>query len=800
MLVPFKWMKDYIDTDLSAQELADKMVMIGNGVEDVYDLGKDIDKVVVGKIVKIEKHPDADKLQICQLDVGQEELVQIVTGATNVFEGALVPVALHGSTLPNGMKIKKGKLRGVASNGMLCSGEELCLKESDYPGAEVYGILILKEEYAPGTDMKEVLMLDDSVIEFEILSNRPDCLSVLGLAREASSALDTPIHIPVPDFKENSEDINDYVKVSVMAPDLCPRYLAKAIKNVKIAPSPEWMKRRLKAAGVRPINNIVDITNFVMLETGQPMHAFDYRDIRGHEIIVRRAQEGEKLVTLDGKERVFNDKALLIADGQGAIGIAGIMGGENSEIKDTTTTVVFESAKFMYGNIRQTARALGMSTEASMRYSKGVDEVNSEYAVMRACQLVEMLGAGEVIGGTIDICSSDLNDRVIRVKAQRVNELLGTDIPVETMVKCLERVFIKTVVEGDTLVCTIPHYRSDMAGSADVTEEVARIYGYDNIPSTETRGRMMRNVNNHNISLYSVIKQFAVDLGFYEMVTYSFTGEAMWDKLMLSKDHPLRRAVKIINPLGDDTAYMRTTLIADMLNVISTNVKRKNKNVRLFELGKVFLADELPLTDQLPNEPNKLVIGGCGADMDFYELKGALQNIFDKLRIQANIEYVAGGDVFFHPGRCARILINGVEIGQMGEIHPDVQKNFEISGRTYVAEIDVDELIRHEVQLIRFTSLPKYPAVERDIAVVVDKSVEAGKILKVILDNGGDYIEGAELFDVYEGDRIEAGKKSVAYALSFRSENETLTDEVINADMENIVAALSKQCGAQLRD
>ncbi len=386
-------MKDYIDTDLSAQELADMMVMIGNGVEDVYDLGKDIDKVVVGKIVKIEKHPDADKLQICQLDVGQEELVQIVTGSTNVFEGALVPVALHGSTLPNGMKIKKGKLRGVASNGMLCSGEELCLKESDYPGAEVYGILILKEEYAPGTDMKEVLMLDDSVIEFEILSNRPDCLSVLGLAREASSALDTPIHIPVPDFKENSEDINDYVKVSVMAPDLCPRYLAKAIKNVKIAPSPEWMKRRLKAAGVRPINNIVDITNFVMLETGQPMHAFDYRDIRGHEIIVRRAQEGEKLVTLDGKERVFNNKALLIADGQGAIGIAGIMGGENSEIKDTTTTVVFESAKFMYGNIRQTARALGMSTEASMRYSKGVDEVNSEYAVMRACPLVELLGA-----------------------------------------------------------------------------------------------------------------------------------------------------------------------------------------------------------------------------------------------------------------------------------------------------------------------------------------------------------------------------------------------------------------------
>lgn len=793
-------MKDYIDTDLSAEEVSEKMVGIGTAVEDVTDLSENTKNVVVGKILSIEKHPDADKLQICMIDIGQDEPVQIVTGAHNISVGDLVPVALHGSMLPNGVKIKKGKLRGVSSNGMLCSGEELCLKEADYPGAEVYGILILKEDYAPGTDINEVLMTDDKVIDFEILSNRPDCLSVLGLAREASSALDIPVKIPEPKYAENSENIADYVSVSVDAPDLCPRYLAKAIKNVKIAPSPEWMRRRLKTAGVRPINNIVDITNFVMLETGQPMHAFDAKDIRGGKIIVRRAANGEKLVTLDGKERVFNEKALLIADGEGAIGIAGIMGGENSEIKDDTETVIFESAKFMYGNIRQTARALGMSTEASMRFSKGVDEVNSEYAINRACQLVEMLGAGEVVGGTIDVCSADLSDKVIEVKASRVNELLGTDIPEEIMVKCLERVFIKTQLKDGKLICTVPHYRADMDGYADVTEEIARIYGYDNIPASETRGRMMRKVDNHGVIFRSAIKQFAVDLGFYEAVTYSFTGAAMWDKLMLPEDHPYRKAVKIINPFGDDTAYMRTTLVADMLTVISTNIKRKNKNVRLFELNKVFIADKLPLTDTLPKEPYRLVMGGCGSDMDFYEMKGAIENILDKLHIKKEVSFVAGGEPFYHPGRCARVLIDGNEIGQLGEIHPDVQKNFEISGRTYIAEIDIDALMSYEESKIRFAKIPKFPAIERDIAVVVDKNVEAGMILKTIMDNGGEFIESAELFDVYEGDRIEAGKKSIAYALSFRSDAKTLTDDEIGGDMESILRALKDKLGATLRD
>lgn len=799
MLVPFRWMKDYISTDLSAKEVAKRMIMTGNACEDVEYLGENIDKVVVGRIEKLEKHPDADKLQICQIDVGEDELVQIVTGATNVFEGALVPAALHGSTLPNGMKIKKGKLRGVASNGMLCSGEELCLKEGDYPGAEVYGILILKEEYAPGTDMKEVLMLDDEVMNFEILSNRPDCLSVIGLAKEAASALDIPITLPEPSFSENGEKISDYITVEVADADLCPRYLAKAIKNVKIGPSPDWMKRRLKAAGVRPINNIVDITNFVMLETGQPMHAFDYDDIRGNKIIVRRAQDGEKMVTLDGKERTFNDKALLIADGEGAIGIAGIMGGENSEIKDSTNTVIFESAKFMYGNIRQTARTLGMSTEASMRFSKGVDEVNSEYAIMRACQLVEELGAGEVVGGTIDVCDADLSDRTIRVKAARVNELLGMQLSVETMISCLERVFIKTELKDDELVCTIPHYRSDMDRGADVVEEIARIYGYDNIPAAETRGRMMKKVDNKNIAFLADMKNFVVNMGYYEAITYSFTGEVMWDKLTLPSDHPMRKAVSILNPLGEDAGYMRTTLIADMLNVISGNAKRKNSDIRLFEVNRVFIPEKLPVTDTLPKEINKIVIGGCG-EMDFYDIKGAVEGIISKLRIKADVEYVSGGECFFHPGRCAKVLIDGAEVGQLGEIHPDVQKNFEINQRTYIAELNLDALMAYEDTYIRMAKLPKYPAIERDIAVVVDKDVEAGMLLKVILANGGKYMEGAKLFDVYEGDRIEAGKKSIAYALSFRSDAETLTDETISEDMENIIAALAKECNAALRE
>lgn len=797
MLVPYRWLKDYIETDLPVKELAEKMVATGNGVEAITELGADIKNVVVGKIVKLEKHPDADKLQICQIDVGTETL-QIVTGADNVFEGALVPVALCGSELPNGMKIKKGKLRGVESYGMLCSGEELCLKESDYPGAEVYGILILSGDWAPGTDIRKVIMKDDTVIEFEIGANRPDCLSVLGIAREAAAALDIPVKIPDAAYSEDkNDDIHNYVDVEVTDTDLCPRYMAKAVKNVKIGPSPDWMQARLRAAGIRPISNIVDITNFVMLETGQPMHAYDDKDIRGRKIIVRRAEDGETMKTLDGKEREFTSSMLLIADAEGPTGIAGVMGGENSEIKEDTKTVIYEAAKFMYGNIRQTSRGLGLATEASMRFSKGVDTANVEYAINRCCQLTEMLGAGEIVGGTIDILSEDLSEKEIVVKAQDINGILGTNLSAMEMKRCLDRVFLKTELDATELRVHIPHIRGDIDGKADIAEEVARIYGYDNIPENEVQGRIMAVKRDMEV-FTDLVRHYITGNGFFECITYSFTGKADWDKLLLPEDSFLRRAVKIRNPLGDDTAYMRTTLIADALKVMATNLKHKNKNVKIFEIDKVYLPKELPLTG-LPEERKKLVLAMSGDDADFYRLKEIVENIFEICRVEGGIDVVAGGEPYFHPGRKALMMLGDKLVGQLGEIHPDVQENFGIPEKVYVAQMDMESLFEASGTKIRFAPLPKYPAIERDIAITVDKDAEAGTIRKAILKNGGKYIENVELFDVYEGEQLGKGKKSLAYALTFRSATGTLTDENIAKDMKRILANLETDFGAALR-
>lgn len=797
MLVPYRWLKDYIETDLPVKELAEKMVATGNGVEAITELGADIKNVVVGKIVKLEKHPDADKLQICQIDVGTETL-QIVTGADNVFEGALVPVALCGSELPNGMKIKKGKLRGVESYGMLCSGEELCLKESDYPGAEVYGILILSGDWAPGTDIRKVIMKDDTVIEFEIGANRPDCLSVLGIAREAAAALDIPVKIPDAAYSEDkNDDIHNYVDVEVTDTDLCPRYMAKAVKNVKIGPSPDWMQARLRAAGIRPISNIVDITNFVMLETGQPMHAYDDKDIRGRKIIVRRAEDGETMKTLDGKEREFTSSMLLIADAEGPTGIAGVMGGENSEIKEDTKTVIYEAAKFMYGNIRQTSRGLGLATEASMRFSKGVDTANVEYAINRCCQLTEMLGAGEIVGGTIDILSEDLSEKEIVVKAQDINGILGTNLSAMEMKRCLDRVFLKTELDATELRVHIPHIRGDIDEKADIAEEVARIYGYDNIPENEVQGRIMAVKRDMEV-FTDLVRHYITGNGFFECITYSFTGKADWDKLLLPEDSFLRRAVKIRNPLGDDTAYMRTTLIADALKVMATNLKHKNKNVKIFEIDKVYLPKELPLTG-LPEERKKMVLAMSGDDADFYRLKEIVENIFEICRVEGGIDVVAGGEPYFHPGRKALMMLGDKLVGQLGEIHPDVQENFGIPEKVYVAQMDMESLFEASGTKIRFAPLPKYPAIERDIAITVDKDAEAGTIRKAILKNGGKYIENVELFDVYEGEQLGKGKKSLAYALTFRSATGTLTDENIAKDMKRILANLETDFGAALR-
>ena len=794
MLAPYKWIRDYVKTDASPAEMAEKMVMTGNGVEGIENLADKCQKVVVGRIDKIEKHPDADKLVVCSLNVGQEENIQIVTGANNVFEGALVPAALHGSKLPNGVSIKKGKLRGVPSNGMLCSGEELCITDADYPGADVYGILILQEDWAPGTDINEVLMKNDTVIEFEIGSNRPDCLSVLGIAREASAALDAEISIPVPEFKQNDKNINDFVAVEVKDPDLCPRYLAMMVENVKIGPSPRWMQERLKAAGVRSINNMVDITNYVMLETGQPMHAFDYDDIRGHKIIVRRAEDGEKMATLDEKEREFNSSMLLIADDEGPIGVAGVMGGLNSEIKDTTKTVVFESAKFMYGNIRRTSRALGLATEASMRFSKGVNAANSEYAIRRACQLVEMLGAGEIVGGMIDVLDEDLSEKTVTVTAKEINDILGTDIPEETIVKCLERVFIKTEQNGEKILCHIPGFREDIEGRSDLAEEVARIYGYDNIPESMPAG-MANPILDEKQVAKEFVKSLMVSLGYYESVSYSFTGVAELDNLTLEEDDIRRQMIKIRNPLGDDTGYMRTTLMPDMCKILATNIKRKNKAIRMFELNKAYLPKSLPLTE-LPEERMMLCLGGFG-DMDFFTMKGTVEALLASRRMTEYVEFRAGGGKYFHPGRKAEIFIGGKYIGEMGEIHPDVASNFGIQGRAYMAELNVDAIFEVESEKLRYKTLPKYPAIERDLALIVDADAQSGVIAKFIMDNGGKYIEKAELFDVYCGENIETGKKSLAYSMSFRSAEGTLTDADI--DIDGLLAKLKETFGAELR-
>lgn len=794
MKAPLSWIKDYVDINVSTDEFVNKMVMTGNGVEGVIDSGNGMHGVLVGKIEKIEKHPDADKLQICQVNIGAET-VQIVTGADNVFEGAYVPVATDGCLLPTGQEIKKGKLRGVMSYGMMCSGEELTLKEGDYPGAEVYGILILQGEPEPGTDIRDIVGLNETVIDFEVGANRPDCLSILGVAREASAALEAPFKMPSAEIAKEDGDVNDYVKIEVAAEDLCPRYIARALKNVKIGPSPAWMQDRLRAAGIRSINNIVDITNFVMIETGQPMHAFDGNFIRGSHIIVRRAEEGEKIVTLDEKERELDSSMLLITDEGGPIGIAGVMGALNSEITESTTTVVFESAKFTYANIRRTAKALGLATEASMRFSKGVDEDNCEYAINRACALAEAMGAGEVVGGMIDTRKLSPEKKIIVTTAQKINERLGMDLPEDTIKSYLERVFIKTKKVDGRLECEIPFFRGDMEGPADISEEVIRMHGYDNIPMGRVTGSIMDSLPSEREVFNDAIKDALVDRGYYENVTYSFTSDSAFDKLGLAEDHALRKAISIMNPLGDDFKYVSTTLVPSMLGTVANNLNHKSGAVHLFEMSRVFLPAELPLK-ALPQEKQTLIIAITGGD--FFELKGIVENVLESVRAIGE-DVSAGGEVYFHPGRKAILTLKGEKAGEFGQIHPDVAANFGINEAVYAAELDLDTIFRHRREKIRFTAIPRYPAAERDLAFIVSKDTEARSLKRIIMKNGGKYLEGTELFDIFEGAQLGEGLKSMAYSLSFRSSEGTLSDEQINPAIEKIIAAAEKELGAKLR-
>lgn len=791
MKMSLSWLKRYVDIDLPVGEFCDKMVMSGFEVESIEDLSATMSRVVAGRIVELKKHPDADKLQICQIDIGAGEPVQIVTGADNVFEGAMVPAALHDSHLPNGMHIKKGKLRGVPSNGMLCSGEELCLKESDYPGAEVYGILILKEDTPVGADMRDVLELNDYIIDFKITANRPDCQSVLGVAREAAVALGKPFHPPQPAFKEAGGDIREQMQVTVEAPDLCPRYYGRVVKNLRIGESPDWMKRCLKAAGMRPINNIVDITNFVMLETGMPMHAFDMRDVAGHQIIVRRAKAGERIVTLDEKEHTLTEEMLVIADAEAPSCLAGIMGSLNSEIEEDTTDLFLECAKFRRDSVRKTARALGIRTESSARFEKGVDILNVEYAMNRALSLIAEMDAGDIISGSLDRHGELPQPRELDVSAARISALLGVEIPAETMAAILNSLSIETTLQDGVLHCRVPSFRDDVEGLADLAEEVMRVYGYDHIVGTPMTGAIVRGKKLPERIKTDRLKAALIADGLREITTYSFISGKAADQLGLPADDSRRQAVRLLNPLGEEFSTMRTQLVSSMLNVLSTNYNRKNEAVRLFEVSKLFRPKAMPVTEQ-PDEIPALSIGLYGGGEDFFTLKGIIEDIFSDFRVNAS--YERSGEVFLHPGRQAALLIGGEAVGFFGEVHPDTAARFDMEGvRVYLAQLSLPALFAASTGKVLYKPLPRFPAVERDIALLCDEALPVAEIEQAIRAGGGKILEKVILFDVYQGKQIEAGKKSVAYNLIFRSAEGTLTDEQIDGVLHKIFKNLGQK-------
>ncbi len=798
MLAPLKWLKRYTDIDMPVEEFIDRMTMTGSNVEGYESLGEDISKVVVGKIATIEKHPDADKLLVCQVDVGNETL-QVVTGATNIFVDALVPVALHGSHLPGNIRIKRGKLRGVESQGMLCSGEELLLNEDDYPGAGEQGILILKEDYPLGIDIKDVFGLNDVVVDFEITSNRPDCLSMIGLAREAAATFEKEFRLPEIKIVENNENIQQYGQVEVWDKDLCPRFTARIIRNVKVGTSPLWLKQYLRAAGVRPINNIVDVTNFVMLEMGQPLHAYDLEKVSNHKIIVRRAERGETLTTLDGRERILSSEMLLIADDTGPIGLAGIMGGENTEIDSNTQTVLLESALFEAGSIRTTSKAMGLRTEASIRFEKGLDINNVETALNRAAQLIHELGAGENVGGMIDITNGSFDEKTICFSWKKVNSLLGLSLKPEEMVKILNRLSITTTYEdgSEMLYAVIPTFRRDIEGVADIAEEVLRIYGYDKIPATYMKGSVLRGKRSEKQKLHGGIKKILTGIGFYEATTYSFMSPKTFDRLGLPNDSPLRDAVQILNPLGEDQSIMRTTLVPGMLEVLSTNLNRKLTELSLFEINKVYRPSLNP-EEELPLEKDHIVLGMSGEEVDFFTLKGVIESVLEYLGI-TEVDYSAEASSIFHPGRKATVFAENMAVGMFGEIHPDVAEAFSIPERVYVAEFDL-ELLQQKVHLVRsYKPLPKYPAIARDLAVIVGDEIPVGALQKTIQEEAGEIIESVQLFDIYKGKQVPENHKSVAFSLTFRGLDRTLKDEEVNLVHERVVQKLQEKFRALLR-
>ena len=795
MKIALNTLKYYVDINVSVEELCDKMVMAGFEVESIENLKDKMSNVVAAKIVSIAPHENSDHLQICQMDTGADELVQIVTGAQNVFEGALVPAALHDSYLPGGIHITKGKLRGVESCGMLCSGGELELTDADYPGASVNGILILKDEYAPGTDMRDILGLNDYVIDFKITANRPDCNSIIGVAKEVSVVLGTPFKMPARDYKSVGGDINEHIKIDVMNYDLCPRYVGRVVKNLRVKESPDWMKQVLKTCGMRPINNIVDITNFVMLETGQPMHAFNYNDLADKHIIVRTAKENEFIQTLDEKKYNLTSDMLVIADGEKPSCLAGIMGGLESEITDATTDLFLESAKFKRDNIRRTGRTLGIRTEASGRFEKGIDINNTGFAMDRALNLISTLDAGDIIDGVIDKNEGLPENRIINCTTDSINDLLGLNIEKAEMVRILNALGLETALDGNVLTVSVPSIRDDIEGRADLAEEIMRIYGYDHIVSTAMKGNVRRGRKLPERIKTDLIKSAMTAMGANEISTYSFISSKALDTLNLSKDDSRYNAVRLLNPLGDEYSTMRTQLITSMLTVLSTNYNRKNTEVRFYEVSKRFIPKSLPLTDA-PDEIPTMSIGMYGNDEDFFTLKGIIEEILEVFGQSA--KFIKSSETYLHPGRQAEAFVKEEKVAVLGEVHPEVLNKYDIGTRAYVAEIYLDKLFAIEKEKTIYRPLPKYPAVTRDFAMLCDKEIPVGTLQDIMKDAAGKLCEKVELFDVYEGNQIPEGKKSVAFSVTLRSIEATLTDEQIEAASKRILKKL-EAAGATLR-
>ena len=895
MILSRKWLNEFVDvSDISDREFDEAMTLSGSKVETVTALDESLKNVVVGKILSMEKHPDSDHMWICQIDVGQAEPTQIVTGAWNIHVGDLVPVAQHKSLLPNGTKIEKGKLRGVVSNGMLCSLKELSLTaEHDYPyavitpaallndykpldpekpsipadikaGDKVFGpvvcgkvlecetqsyglyhttldiggataspdtacsnlhagdlvayntkadsictlddlhaeqkefphciadgIFVLNEDVKPGDDMAVVIGADDHVVEFEITPNRPDCLSVIGLAREASATFGRPLKLHTPEVKGCGGSIAELVDIDIEDGDLCPRYTARMVKNVKIQPSPAWMRERLRNSGVRPINNIVDITNYVMLEYGQPMHAFDFSCVEGNHIIVRTAREGETIQTLDGNQRKLTTSMLCICDENRPVCVAGVMGGANSEIVGDTAMVLFESANFNGTSVHRTAAALNMRTDASSRYEKGLDPMNTLKAVERACELVELLGAGEVVEGVMDVIAKDSNPVTVKLEPEKVNGLLGTDVSREEMVRILES--LDFTVEGDTI--HVPSWRSDVEHYSDIAEEVARFYGYNNIPDTLSNGLTERRGLTDIQQTENLLGSVCRAAGYDEIITYSFISPTYYDKIDLPKDSPLRDSLKILNPLGEDTSIMRTTTLPSMLEILTRNYNFRNKSAKLYELGRVYFKR----ADGLADEPKVLTLGAYGDNVDFFTLKGAVEAVLKQLRIE-NVRFLADSEnPSYHPGRCAKVFSGDRLLGVLGQIHPHVAGNYGVDAELYAAELRFDALYESKGPQPLYQPLPKFPAVTRDIAVVCDASVTVGELEDAIRKGAKGLLKDAALFDIYTGVGIAPGKKSVAFNLTLRSDDRSLTAEEADADVKSILTALEQECGAVLR-